>query len=131
MSSLTLLRRSCVLSAWEGDLGDCQWCNASIRANRRTVFCSDKCRRVWQRNHIWRFARAYARRAAGYTCLTPGCDPPRNQLDVNHIEPLNGAGYGPSCAHHQDNLEVRCKPSHQAITTAQAAARAAARKISG
>jgi 5-methylcytosine-specific restriction endonuclease McrA len=49
-------------------------------------------------------------------------------MEVNHISPLNGSGYGMGCKHHQDNLETLCMACHSAVTAAQAAARAAARK---
>ena len=65
-------RITCALSQWRGDAGCCQWCNATITAARRRTWCSDVCGRAWQREHIWRFARATAKRRAKYRCLTLG-----------------------------------------------------------
>lgn len=41
------------------------------------------------------------------------------QLEVNHIAPRRGRGYGPGCHHHLDNLETLCKPCHVAVTNLQ------------
>lgn len=44
-------------------------------------------------------------------------------LEVNHIKPRNGGGYGWGCAHHQSNLETLCHPCHVAETNRQASER--------
>lgn len=46
-------------------------------------------------------------------------------LEVNHIEPRRGAGYGFGCWNHQDNLETLCHGCHVEVTTAQRAGFAA------
>jgi len=53
---------------------------------------------------------------------------------VNHINPRNGAGYGPGCHHHLNpdqygvgGLEVLCHAHHAEVTAAQAKERAAKR----
>lgn len=47
-------------------------------------------------------------------------DPPVTvQLEVNHVEPRAGAGYGAGCWNHQTNLQVLCHPCHVAETTRQ------------
>lgn len=122
--ALETLRATCPLSAWDGAPGRCQWCNGSLEGlTRRSVWCSDACRRKFERNHIWRRARAAARRTGRYRCARGGCDAPREVLEVNHIVPLVGAGYGPSCAHHQVNLEVLCHAHHVQVTGEQRLAR--------
>jgi hypothetical protein len=40
-------------------------------------------------------------------------------LEVNHIEPRRGAGYGSGCHHHLSNLETLCHDCHVAVTGAQ------------
>ena len=42
-------------------------------------------------------------------------------LEVNHIEPRKGAGYGPGCHHHLDGLETLCHACHLEVTAAQLA----------
>ena len=128
-------RITCALSQWRGDAGCCQWCNATITAARRRTWCSDVCGRAWQREHIWRFARATAKRRAKYRCTRKGCSAARRDCEVNHRAPRNGGGYGPGCHHHQhpdDNgtggLEVLCRAHHAELTAQQATERAAARR---
>ena len=135
MSALERERITCALSAWRGDPGMCQWCNADIDSPRRRTWCSDTCGRAWQRHHIWRFARAAAKRRAKYFCQRPGCTAQRRDCEVNHKAARNGGGYGPGCHHHLDpdqnglgGLEVLCRAHHREITTAQAKERAALRR---
>lgn len=135
LSALEQERISCALSAWTGVVGRCQWCDAVIEAPRRRTWCSNTCARVWQRNHIWRFARAAAKRRAKYYCQRDGCDAQRRDCEVNHRAARNGGGYGPGCHHHLDadqhgegGLEVLCRAHHREVTTAQAKARAAQRR---
>lgn len=114
-------RRTCVLSAWTGNEGCCHWCDEPLIDKRRRTWCSDACRRTWERNHVWRRARAYARKKSKYLCSTCGADRSAN-LEVNHVNPVNGSGYGDGCSHHQVNLEVLCHSCHVTVTNAQRAA---------
>ena len=135
MSALERERITCALSAWRGEPGKCQWCNNKIDSPRRRTWCSNACSRAWQRNHIWRFARAAAKRRAKYHCERPDCTAERRDCEVNHKAARNGGGYGPGCHHHLDpdqnglgGLEVLCRAHHREITTAQAKERAAKRR---
>lgn len=126
-------RLSCPLSSWSGTTGHCQWCDECLPKRRRS-FCSGRCARQWERNHIWRYARAAAKRRAKYHCEREGCAADRLDCEVNHIEPRRGGGYGPGCHHHLDpdqggvgGLEVLCHAHHAGVTAAQAAERAAER----
>ena len=127
-------RISCPLGTWSGEPGKCQLCNQFIKSTRRRTWCSNKCEREWQRNHIWRFARSAAKRRAKYRCQELGCTAERRDCEVNHISARNGGGYGPGCHHHLNpdkngvgGLEVLCRAHHAKVTAAQAKARAAAR----
>ena len=132
--SLVEERISCPLGQWKGKPGWCQLCNTVIESTRRRTWCSNKCAREWQRNHIWRFARSAAKRRAKYRCQRLGCTAERRDCEVNHINPRNGAGYGPGCHHHLNpdrhgigGLEVLCHAHHAEVTAAQAKERAAKR----
>ncbi|MCU1676500.1 MAG: hypothetical protein JWM93_1258 [Frankiales bacterium] len=131
MTAAARMRAACPLSAWSGEPGLCGWCNNPISPGPRTAWCADKCRRAFQRNHVWTIARANARRRAKYTCSRPGCDAGRPHLEINHIDPRNGGGYADGCAHHADNLEALCREHHVAVTNEQRAARLAAHRGSG
>ena len=129
-------RISCPLGAWSGEPGRCQLCNQLIESTRRRTWCSNKCAREWQRNHIWRFARSAAKRRAKYHCQQQGCTAERRDCEVNHISARNGGGYGPGCHHHLNpdkngvgGLEVLCRAHHAKVTAAQAKARAQARQV--
>ena len=135
LSALERERITCALSAWTGEPGRCQWCNTAIDSPRRRTWCSNTCARAWQRNHIWRFARAAAKRRAKYLCERPGCSAARRDCEVNHKVARQGGGYRPGCHHHlnPDNnglggLEVLCRAHHREVTTAQAKERAALRR---
>jgi len=134
LSPLERERITCSLSAWRGEPGRCQWCNAPIESARRRTWCGNVCARAWQRNHIWRFARSAAKRRAKYCCERPGCGAVRRDCEVNHRTARDGKGYGPGCHHHLNHdengaggLEVLCRAHHREVTTAQAKTRAAAR----
>lgn len=49
-------------------------------------------------------------------------------LEVNHIVPREGRGYGWGCHHHLSNLETLCHPCHVAETTRQGTERRAAQR---
>jgi 5-methylcytosine-specific restriction endonuclease McrA len=115
------LRLTCPLSAWTGRDHACHWCDRDITGARRSSWCSDKCRNAWERNHVWRRARAYAKKRAKYLCTSCGADRSAG-LEVNHITPVAGAGYGESCAAHQENLETLCHGCHVKVTATQRAA---------
>ncbi len=73
------------------------------------------------RNHRWKLARKAALKRDGGKCVK--CGASGVPLEVNHISPLVGRGYGASCYQHLDNLESCCKPCHQKITNEQRKAR--------
>ena len=132
--STTQERIDCPLSQWSGTPGNCQWCDALICEPRRRSWCSSRCANFWAKNHVWRYARAAAKRRAKYHCERPGCLSASLDCEVNHIQPRNGDGYDPGCHHHLDpsaagegGLEVLCHAHHAAVTKEQAQARAAAR----
>lgn len=134
--SLVEERISCPLGKWSGEAGHCQLCNSRIESTRRRTWCSNKCAREWQRNHIWRFARSAAKRRAKYHCQQPDCTAERRDCEVNHISARDGGGYGPGCHHHLSpdkngvgGLEVLCRAHHAKVTAAQARARAELRRV--
>lgn len=139
------MREPCTLGQWAGDPGHCNWCNAVIPPGRRRTWCTDTCRRAWERNHVWRRARIYARKRADYRCSRPGCTAPRMDVEINHITPLYLLGVRHlevGCWHHQTSwiggaadrvslgggLEALCPAHHREISNAQATDRATARQ---
>lgn len=131
----TQMRLECHLSSWDGTDGCCQWCNETITDPRRRSWCSKRCAAAWDREHVWSYARATAKRKADYRCQRPGCTSPRRDCEVNHIEPRNGGGYLPGCHNHArpdksglGGLEVLCHAHHVEVTSAQATARAVSRR---
>lgn len=119
---LARLRAACDLSAWAGRAGACQWCDTDIPAGRRRTWCSEACRRAFERNHVWRVARAAARRRDRYTCRRCGRSKADAPIEVNHIVPVAGTGYGVSCKQHLSGLETLCHDCHVAVTAQQRAA---------
>lgn len=107
----------CPRSPWNGLPGYCRGCNV-ILEGRRTAWCANECHRAFELNHIWDEARKYVLSKARHTCERKGCKV-KTDLQVNHIDPVVGQGYHPSCYHHLDNLEALCRPHHQLETNKQ------------
>lgn len=120
-SAAAQLRLGCPLSPWTGRESACQWCDTDLPPGRRTVFCSRACVLAYERNHRWNKARSAAKRRARYRCQRCGAGKDAD-LEVNHIIPVDGAGYGDGCAHHQNNLETLCHDCHVLTTATQRAA---------
>lgn len=119
LSAYGQLALTCPLTDWNGQDGLCRWCCKNLPA-RRSAWCSDRCRRAFDAQHLWRRARARARRRAKRLCSLAGCDSPAGTpIDIDHVVALAGAGYGPSCAHHETNLRALCRPHHQQRTAEQ------------
>lgn len=101
----------------------CDWCGKELPAGRRR-WCSRKCDDAHTANHRWTQAKAWikriARRPGGYLCSR--CGEVVQVVDVNHKTPILGKHGTWGCHHHQDNLEVVCKPCHKEITAEQRAA---------
>lgn len=114
------------------EAGTCGACGKPL-VGRNKYFCRSapgtyyevgkSCRANYAVNHFWGEARAEALRRAGGKCRKCGEDVKserlREGLEVNHIVPRNGGGYGPGCHHHQDNLEALCHQGHLEVTAAQ------------
>lgn len=99
--------------------GRCGGCGGPIE-RPRISWCSDECVKGWIRNHQWGKAREAAILRDG-GCVRCGSTV---RLEVNHIVPRVGRGYGPSdCAHHLDGLETLCHDCHVQVTNAQRLAR--------
>lgn len=109
-------------STFEPD-GSCRGCRKAVGKGRR-VWCSAKCNTKWwndfARDHDWTTARRAVKRRDKKQCRRCGA---AERLEVNHIVPLVGAGYGLSCAHHRANLELLCRACHYDVTAKQRALR--------
>lgn len=123
--------------------GECDRCGKAL-SGRRKRWCSNHCAswayKEFSKHHDWSAARDATLERDGYKCVRCGAkpaivDPPQEfppistkplvVLQVNHIEPRRGQGYGRGCHHHLSNLETLCRPCHVVVTNQQRKARAA------
>lgn len=106
---------------------------------------------MYERNHYWNAARRAAVIRDVFSCVKCGWAEgefyehylrtgqmvlwsraqltkrrPDNWLEVNHIVPRQGAGYGTGCWNHLANLETLCHKDHVKVTRRQRIARARA-----
>lgn len=96
--------------------GEC-WCGRKLTGRKRT-FCSVEHRKAVVNNHRWTQAKAAAKeRVTYYRC--EGCGHFVTKVEVNHKEPCKGKHGVWGCHHHQENLEVLCRPCHLAATAEQ------------
>ncbi len=110
---------TCDLLPYSKVKGVCDRCGKKLTGKRRR-WCSKTCTFAHTKNHRWTQARAAARRRDKYKCVTCGS---KEQLEVNHIIPLNGRGYKWGCVHHLANLETLCHACHVVVTREQRAKR--------
>ena len=134
------LMPGCELLPFDTVAGKCRACGTDLPAVRSS-WCGSLCRYLYERNHYWSIARHAAIIRDG-GCLRcgwkddqPDCTmhgqyylwsravltgkSPGNWLEVNHITPRNGAGYGTGCHHNQENLETLCHRHHVKVTRRQ------------
>lgn len=97
----------------------CEWCGKPL-TGRRTRWCSAKCNREFRANHRYTNAKQLAKKAATYY-RCESCSTFTQTVEVNHIVPCKGKHGVWGCWHHQDNLEVLCKPCHLKTTAQQRA----------
>ena len=103
--------------------GVCDRCGTTLTGRRRR-WCSKPCETEWAIEHYWNAARNAAKRRDGQRCVREGCGITYG-LEVNHIEPRIGRGYGWGCHNHLANLETLCHQHHLEVTARQRAARRA------
>lgn len=139
----------CVLLPYDTAAGHCGACG-EVLSGRRTRWCSNDCEAIFPRNHYWTVARAAAVERDDQRCVKCGwaddhfdhrlrngqlviwsranliAHRPGNWLEVNHIVPRVGAGYGSGCWNHQANLESLCHRCHVKVTNRQRIDRARA-----
>lgn len=104
--------------------GVCDACGKTL-TGRQKRWCSRECSFTGWKEHDWNSARRAARVRDGHKCVTCGS---RQALEVNHIVPRVGEGYGWGCWNHPENLETLCHDCHVKVTKAQAEARRLARQ---
>jgi hypothetical protein len=97
-----------------GQPGVCDRCGIGL-IGRRTRWCSMKCQNEWRQQHDWNAARNAAKRRDGHRCVVPRCGS-ADRLEVNHIDPRKGRGYGFGCHNHLANLETLCHQHHLHVT---------------
>lgn len=120
-----------VLIPYRDTAGVCDACGKAL-TGRQQRWCSSDCSLVLWRQHAWQGARSAAKKRDGHKCVKCGAPDSvddrtfRSLLEVNHIVPRVGKGYGYGCWNHLDNLETLCHDCHVIVTKAQAAERRAA-----
>ena len=89
--------------------GRLKWCCRAVKWFGQTTWW---CRDLYFGNHQWDDARLIAlARSGGYCVMCGG----KAMMEVDHITPRNGMGYGLGCHHHQDNLQPLCHDCHVKI----------------
>lgn len=100
------------------DVGKCRRkaCGKAL-TGRQARWCSKSCALWFTNQHRWTNARKQAKlRVAHYKCAA--CSGYFKTVEVNHIKPCVGErGWG--CQHHEENLEILCKPCHLVATAQQ------------
>jgi 5-methylcytosine-specific restriction endonuclease McrA len=132
---------TCSLLPYGDTIGVCPVCGTRLTTGQRR-WCSTECSRFYTRNHYWPNARAAALNRDGHRCVkcqwskelfdqlaggqyflwsraTLKLCKDDNWLEVNHIVPRAGEGYGMGCHHHQSNLETLCHKCHVKVTRRQ------------
>ena len=97
--------------------GHCELCGKKL-SGRQTRWCSRKCSNTIRDNHRWTNAKGVIKRLnAYYQCAH--CEEFTQTIEVNHIVPCKGKHGVWGCHHHQENLELLCKPCHKVVTDRQ------------
>ena len=125
---------TCDMLPYADTEGVCDGCGRKLRG-RQKRWCSRKCARLYTANHRWTQAKAFAKAGRTYyLCehakLVKGvpyidtkfhdiCAVWTNSPEVNHKIPCKGKHGKWGCHHHQDNLEVLCRPCHLQVTAQQ------------
>ncbi len=123
---------TCVVIPYSAAPGVCDRCGTVLKGRQRR-WCGPRCEREYVQEHDWNMARYAARQRDGDKCTTCGVESRHWDhesrsvlgacLEVNHIDPRVGRGYGFGCHNHLVNLETLCHPCHVEVTNRQAAAR--------
>lgn len=136
---------------FDSAVGKCRACGFELKKKQKS-WCGHECSSMYERNHYWAEARAAAVDRDGAQCVKCGwvegeyyemClrngqlaywsrayllgNGIENRLEVNHIKPRLGAGYGADCGHHLSNLETLCHKCHVKVTSRQRIDRSRAR----
>lgn len=101
---------TCPHLPYEGQPGVCDRCGATLTGRQRR-WCSDRCQFEWRREHDWGSARRAAVERDNHTCRHCGAREHYDwrhpeltvRLEVNHMVPREGRGYGFGCHNHNTN----------------------------
>lgn len=113
--------RACPLSLWASrsgcDPACCRWCGDPLPTGKPR-WCTARCRRIAESNHVWPKARDAALARDGDACTRPGCAVEK-ELQVHHVTAVLGAHDVDGCHHHLAGLVTLCPPHHQHETNEQ------------
>lgn len=132
---------TCGLLPYADTRGVCPACG-STALHVTEGWCSVDCLQYFRRNHYWSLARPAALHRDNSHCVNCGFSEDAgwvladdqyvlytrsmllngrddNWLEVNHITPRRGQGYGAGCHNHLSNLETLCHNCHVKVTNRQ------------
>lgn len=109
----------CELQHGIGDASVCDWCATALTGKQKR-WCSRNCQWEWKRNHLYtQSKRRLLATNAWYECDHCGWWFQGTDIEVNHKVQAFGRHNKADCVHHQDNLEILCKPCHRKVTNEQ------------
>jgi len=98
-----------IITGFEGT-GRCYWCGNKLPKNKR-CYCSEKCRLEYYNNFYWNDAvrLAFKRKKACEICGSV------KNLEIHHIQPLNGQYRTWNKLNQPNNLQVLCRECHRKL----------------
>lgn len=117
LTNLLEAPEACSLLRFASVPGVCDLCGSRL-TGRQQRWCGRGCSVKWLQQHRWSWARREAKKRDRHRCTREGCQE-TERLEVNHITPRLGQGYGTGCWNHLGGLETLCHRHHLEVTAQQ------------